>query len=297
VIRNTRVKPLLLTVVVLSVLAVATDAHCRLNLPEMRQETRITNEDHRNLRQFFSRIDHDNPHKTLDDRILGVLVHALPEAFKRGCTEIVSKWNSSAGGSASISMRLLFVEGRRESGPIRALLSFSCSSRDGSRPGLRDERLVSLIVDKDFSTLTTLADEKDCESCSDLLHIVLEKEVRIGGHTLVGLNFVRSNGNAPWPTTSDLLREERVRFYLFDDTGVNPAGSVVKAREERVPDTDKGYVTMTYSAGLVFKKDMKGNIVGILSPYTAKTSDGKNEKGMVRFAWDADRKEFVKNNR
>jgi hypothetical protein len=53
-------------------------------------------------------------------------------------------------------------------------------------------------------------------------------------------------------------------------------------------------MTKTYNGGIVFKKDMKGNIIDILSTYSEKTDEGRVlHKGMLRFAWNSERKQFI----
>jgi hypothetical protein len=111
---------------------------------------------------------------------------------------------------------------------------------------------------------------------------------------VVGLNFVTSSDNPCCPSSARTFREEMISFFLFDGTETKPAGSVLKSREEVVSARDGGDVQTFYSAGLVFKKDMKGNIIGILSPYRIRRNSIWSDKGMLRFIWDGGRSEFVR---
>ena len=77
----------------------------------------------------------------------------------------------------------------------------------------------------------------------------------------------------------------------MDEQGVKPAGSVLK-RRDNLPGGSLE-VARTYEAALVLKKDMKGNITGILSPYVIKDNGKASMKGMFRFNWDPVRGEFV----
>ena len=108
---------------------------------------------------------------------------------------------------------------------------------------------------------------------------------------MVGLNFA-ALGDDP-DGAGAAVKQETVNFYLFQDNGVKFAGSVLKVREERAREGQTGAKSL-YRGSIIFKKDMKGNIIGILSPYTV-TEEGKRiDKGMVRYAWDAAREAFVR---
>ena len=137
-----------------------------------------------------------------------------------------------------------------------------------------------------------MPDDADCENCSFLTRIRPEKEVHIGGKCVVGLNFLKTNGN-PCCALSSTVKEERVNFYLMQDNGVKPAGWVLKARDPYAGSGADNEKTV-YNAAVIFKKDMKGNIIGVLSPYTLATSGKRSGKGMVRYDWNSERKEFVK---
>jgi hypothetical protein len=149
------------------------------------------------------------------------------------------------------------------------------------------------VVDRESSKLSLIAQDRNCLTGADLVRIVLEKEVKIGGKSVVGLGFKSSSDSLCLPSPSATVREERISFFLFDDESVKTAGSVLKTREESIHDPERGDVRSVYNAGLVFKKDMRGNIVGILSPYTIEQSNRPREKGMLRFSWIGERGEFV----
>ena len=110
---------------------------------------------------------------------------------------------------------------------------------------------------------------------------------------MIGLNFTASNENLSEAGPAIVLREERVNFYLFEDNGIKFAGSVLKVREEP-PAQGAGGAKEVYNGAIVFKKDMKGNIIGILSPYTVTSGETRIEKGMVRYDWDIEKEIFMK---
>jgi hypothetical protein len=245
------------------------------------------------LKDFFARFEQDRTNKVPDNEVKHVLLEALPDTYKEGWAEAMGPAGPGGGGPSAVTVRVLHVEGRREDKPIRALITFTLLSKtEGAPAPCYDERLAALVIRRDAALLFIMEHEMEREE-SRLVHIVREKEVRIGGHGLLGLNFRALNDCPVDMGAGTFLKQERVNFYLFQDNGIKFAGSVLKTREEHVPGGAKG-TKATYKGAIVFKKDMKGNIVGILSPYTVAREDGRVEKGMVRYAWDVDGETFVK---
>jgi hypothetical protein len=275
------------------VFAAGRDGFCRLNLPQIQWQAKIAGRDHRALKGYFSRLESGKTNRFPDDEVRSILLQSLPEVSRRGCEEPVNQRGEGSPGMASLGVRLLYVEGSREEKPVRVLLAYGCFSKR-NEVGFRDEGLASLVIDTDYSTLSMVREEPSCETCPELVRIVPEKEVRINGNSIVGLNFMTWNDKPGRPSSTDVIREERINFFLFEDRRIKPAGSVLKVREETRHDPANVDVRTLYTAGLVFRKDMKGNIIGILSPYTIKRNGNLSDKGMFRFVWDGDRSEFVR---
>ncbi len=266
-------------------------ALCRQNLPEVQGQTVIQGQDQQILRDFFGHAAQEGMQQSPGGEVKRILLQALPEIYRNGCADMVGHWGPSADGTEAMSVRVLHVDGGGVR-PTQALLAYACFSRAeeyGSR--FLDERLAALTLEGRSSRLSMMPDDADCGDCQLLTRIRPEKEIRIGGKCLIGLNFLKTNEN-PCCTVSSPLKEERVYFYLMQENGVKPAGWVLKARDPyAAPDDDE---KAAYNASVIFKKDMKGNIVGILAPYTL-SKDGKRlRKGLVRYDWDSERKEFVK---
>jgi hypothetical protein len=80
----------------------------------------------------------------------------------------------------------------------------------------------------------------------------------------------------------------------MQDNGIKPAGSVLKGREEYAGTNGANKERTVYGASIIFKKDMKGNIIGILSPYTVVKNARRSGKGMVRYYWNSEKEEFMK---
>ena len=138
-----------------------------------------------------------------------------------------------------------------------------------------------------------MPDDGDCENCQALTRILPEKEIHIGGKCVVGLSVLKTSEN-PCCTLSAATKEERVNFYLMQDNGIKPAGSVLKGREEYAGTNGANKERTVYGASIIFKKDMKGNIIGILSPYTVVKNARRSGKGMVRYYWNSEKEEFMK---
>jgi hypothetical protein len=245
------------------------------------------------LKDFFARFEQDRTNKVPDNEVKLVLLQALPDMYKEGWAEAMSPTGPGGGGSSAVTVRVVHVEGRKEDKPIRALITFALLSKtEGTPAPCYDERLAALVIRRDAALLSVMEHETE-RGEGRFVHIAREKEVRIGGHGLIGLSFKALNDCLADTGVGTFPKQERVNFYLFQDNGIKFAGSVLKTREERLPGGAKGTKAI-YKGAIVFKKDMKGNIVGILSPYTVTREDGRVEKGMARYAWDVNDETFVK---
>ncbi|MGD0231092.1 MAG: hypothetical protein ABSC19_12160 [Syntrophorhabdales bacterium] len=266
-------------------------ASCRTNLPEVEGQTVIERQDHQALRDYFVPFSQNDAHLPPAGQVRAILLGALPEAYKNGCTDMVAHWGPEAEGAKDMSVRVLYVDGGKEGRPVRALLAFACFSRAKEyATRFRDERLASLVVDRRASRLSMMPDDRDCGDCPGLTRIRPEKEIHIGGKGVVGLSFLKTNDN-PCCSPSAGGMEEKVNFYVMRDDEIRQAGSVLKGREQPA-GADEGKIV--YTAGVIFKKDMRGNIIGILSPYTITKNSRRSDKGMVRYNWNGEREEFVK---
>ncbi len=292
------------------------EALCRYNLPEAEDTTIITGNDHKVLKDYFARIDQDRASGALGDHVKSILLRTLPASFRKGCGDVISGWGNGGEAAAGISVRVLDTEGKRDEKTIRVLLVYTCFLKGREADSqYRDERLAGLIIERDGARLSMLPDREDCATCTDLTRIKLEKTAQIGGRAVIGVSFVRTGRDPGRNPGARLVREENVRFYAMQERKIKPAGIVLKGREEiTVEGTEQ--VRTVYSAGVVFKKDMRGNIVGILSPYRVSRSydrygrdasadsgagaerpraaSTEQRRGMLRYGWNADREEFVK---
>ena len=270
-------------VIIAAVLCVAWRgiALCAPSRPEMPYETRIEGVDHRTLKDYFSRFERNEANGVPGEAVQRALLRALPDAYETGCEEIASQSRDNSNGPINTLVKVLFVEAREEKRPIRAVIVFIFSSKTGEFSNRIHELPAALVIDGDSSRLSIMQQDPDQGECREFARIGVERKVHISGRDVIGLNFVRSKENASIGESTPVLREERIDFYVFDDNGIKPAGSVLKAREE-LQSGDAGEVKSVYSATVVFRKDMKGNVVGILSPYTIMRNDGRMGKGMVR---------------
>jgi hypothetical protein len=269
-------------------------ALCRLNLPELEGQKVIEGQDHRVLKAFFSRFQQGEIQGSPAGEVKRILLNALPEVYKDGCADMVAHWGPAADGTETMSVRELHLEGGNKETSIRVLLAYACFSRAKEYVNqFRDERLAALIIDRSASRLSMMPDDGDCEDCPALSRILPEKEIHIGGKCVVGLSVLKTSAN-PCCSLSPAAKEERVNFYLMQNNGIKPAGSVLKGREEYAGTIGANEERTVYSASVIFKKDMKGNIIGILAPYTVSRNAGRSGKGMDRYDWNSEREEFVK---
>ena len=257
----------------------------------------IVGQEHAILRHYLNRAG-NRLNQPLDNTIKSVLLRNGPEPYGRGCDGSTGRWDGAPSGKGSSDVRLIFSEGHKEDGSIQALLVYGCSAeRKDSEGRESDERLAGLFLDRDGSRITAVPIDAGGGHAARL-RIQLDRELKIGGKSIIGL-LVASSGGEQAPASSggeqaqasQAVREEKIEFFLMDEQGVKPAGSVLK-RRDNLPGGSLE-VARTYEAALVLKKDMKGNITGILSPYVIKDNGKASMKGMFRFNWDPVRGEFV----
>ncbi len=285
---------LLIMMVILASFLFPPPAFSRLNLPQHQETVSITGQDHEALRDFFGQSRRYGRSRQPNDQVRRILLEALPGVYTRGCAEVVSTWGTQAEGTAAMAIKVLHVEGRRNDKPVSVLIAYGCFSTAKEYVNqFRDERLAALVIDREVSRLFMVPHEKDCHNCPDLTHITLDKVVNLFGKTVVGISFATSSEN-PCCNGPSAWKEERVNFYVLKDNGVRPAGSALKRRWTKEHDDEAGDEETGYSAAVILKKDMKGNIVGILSPYKLKKNGKLVEKGMVRYNWDNGKEEFVR---
>ena len=284
-----RRRPLLIAVLIAMTFVHAEKARSSIDAAGLQARVAIAGLDHAILKDYLHRSG-SRSNQPLDSAIKSVLLRNAPESYSKGCDGSTGRWESAPNGRGSSDVRLIFSEGRREDGSVRALLVYGCSA-DGKDSGGNDsdERLASIILDKDRSRISAVPIEAGGNSHLGRVRIRLERELRIGGKSIIGLR-IASSGGEPDPA-SPVVQEEKIEFFLLDEQDVLPAGSVLKARED-VPTASSG-VIRTYEAALVLKKDMIGNITGILSPYVIKDNGKTSRKGMFRFNWDAIKGAFV----
>jgi hypothetical protein len=263
------------------------------NPSETPYETKIEGAAHRILMDFFARFEQNEANRIPGEAVKRVLFRALPDTYKNGCEETMNQSGDEADGTARMTVKVLFVKAGEEEKPIRALIAFVFLSKAEEFTNRFHELTAALVIDRDSSRLSIVQQDPEHGKCRELARVAIEREVHIGGRDVIGLNFVRSSENVSSGESASVFREERINFYVFDDNGIRPAGSVLKAREER-QSGDSGVVKSVYSATVVFKKDMKGNVVGILSPYTITRNDRRTDRGMVRYGWDSGKEAFVK---
>ena len=282
------------SILLIFLFATVEQGFCQFDLPQIERQTIIEGRDHLALKRYVSGLKQGMMNRSPDIRTKAILLERVPEEYKKGCNELTDRWREVSAGVVGLGARILYVETGREEKPTRILLAYSCFFDQTEKKRLvRDEWLASLVVDRESSRLSVIGQDRSCLTSADLTQIIPEKEVKIGGKNIVGLGFTASKDSLCFPTSSATIREERISFFLFDDESIKAAGSVLKTREESRRDSEMGDARSVYDAGLVFKKDMKGNIVGILSPYTIKRNNQSSEKGMLRLLWIREKGEFV----
>ncbi len=289
--------PLCLAFIVVAqlVLFLWRDACCAPELQRNPGDIVIEGQDHAVLQADFSRMEQGKAARPLSGEVAQVLFRALPESYKNACEEQVSQLGEGAAGTAGMTIDVVYVEARKEERPIRALVAIACSSKDEAFAGaFREERLAALVISRGSSRLALMAADLGGEKGPGFVRIAVEKEIRINGRGVVGLDFARSRSDPSGGEAVGVLKDERIQFYVFGEDGIKPAGSVLKDREELLSSGDGRQTRSVYNAAVVFKKDMKGNIIGILSPFTLKKDNERAGKGMVRYDWDDEKQAFVK---
>ena len=82
---------------------------CRLNLPELEGQTMIEGQDHQMLKDFFARFQQEDIQRSPGGEVKRILLDALPQAYKNGCTDMVAHWGPEANGTEALSVKVLHV--------------------------------------------------------------------------------------------------------------------------------------------------------------------------------------------
>ncbi|MBU4404492.1 MAG: hypothetical protein KKG79_02645, partial [Acidobacteria bacterium] len=165
------------------------------------------------------------------------------------------------------------------------------SAYAGYRDEFYDERLAVLFIDPDKSSLVLVPHAGNCASCSDLSHIRFDQVLQCAATPLVSLLIATSNNN---PCCDGPFRsnEERINYYVLQDSEVKLAASVLRHREESEHDDLNGDMTTIYDAKISEHRDRDGNVTHIGSRYSRSENGELRQTGELTYVWNQEKKEF-----
>jgi hypothetical protein len=263
----------------------------RLNLPQVQTHIVISESDHATLKRYFGSLEHGTGHE-LDEGIGRILLDILMEDYQTGCQDMISFWGTVAEGTAHLSVRVLFVRDPGKTDSKQVLLTYRCSSTyEGYRDHFYDERLAVLLITPTTSSLALMPHAEDCHNCSDLSRIRFGEVIQHDATSLVSLLVMTSNRN-PCCDGPIQFSEERIDYYLFQETGVKLVASVLRHREDYTHDDVDGDVTTIYESKITVHKDQRGNVSHIGSHYSLSTNGALQETGELTYSWDSEKREF-----
>ena len=137
--------------------ALAGPALCSPDAAPVPREATIKGQDCQVLKDFFSRFEQEKTNKVPSEDVKRVLLNAMPEAYEGAWVEEVSRAGAVIDVPASVTVRVLYVEGRKEDKPIRALITFTLLLRAKEASATcYDEKLAALVVRRDAAVLSLM---------------------------------------------------------------------------------------------------------------------------------------------
>ncbi len=289
------VRCLSLTVLLLLSGVVISFSQNRLNLPRMSFNTELSSAVSPAIRTFFESANADSL-SSLPDSIQQMLIAALPTDIKKGCPEMIGSWGTIAENTAHLSVWQIHSLGDPKDSTHLSILVFRCES-GAPEYHLKygDEFPVALRIRKSSCTLESFPGIKDCDGCSDLTVLKLDRTCTIGGHPAFAIDYTSSSDN-PCCGGPESFEENKVVIYLFDGTLMKEAGSFVRHRidysedDTNVEQPDQETIS---DATVVYNEDNHGNLVGYGIDIIT-TINGKAEPGVhTEYHWDDTAQKFV----
>jgi len=288
---NFRILIFILVILTMLLMPFKSEVLGRTNLPHMTKQIVISDTNHATVKRFFGSLKSNTSHG-LNEDIERILLDILPENYQAGCQEMISYWGTVAEGTAKLSVRALFIRDTGQKDAKQVLLAYRCfSTYEGYRDQFYDERLAVLLINSTTSSLVLMPHAEDCKNCSDLSHIRFGQVVQRDATPLVSLLIMTSNNNpccgGPFQSS-----EERIHYYVFQETGVKLVASVLQHREEYAHDDVDGDITTIYDARVIFQRDQSGNVSHIVSQYSLKKNEELQDTGELRYIWNHEKGEF-----
>jgi hypothetical protein len=266
----------------------ARPASARLNLPQVRQLIKVSEQAATVARDYF--FDVQAPSElpaSLQDPVL----NGLPESFRSACGGLMESWaGETARGTNYWRVRSLDRQG------TRVWLAFRCGSRLQNLGQYYDERLALLRLDA--ATLELLPLGPDAENDSDLYHIEFARHLALEGAKGFCFRVTTDDDN---PCCAGPESRSQQRLIVFADTphGIIESLSVVTARDDSShsddPDIDS---ETTYRADVKFERDANNLVTAATATFHQKVKDISWESakakrhtvsegsGALRFRWN-----------
>lgn len=261
-------------------------AEARLNLPQVRQSTKLSAAAATALRDYFAKSPGAG---LLSGEPQNLLVNSLPENLQGACADVVGFWGDNVASTAYWRVGVLEQAGRR------VWLAFRCGSRLQDFVRAYDERLALLRLD--VATLELLPLGPDAGNDSTLYQLEFAERLALKG--VEGFAFRVKTGDNPCCDGPESRSQERLMVFADTPHGAVESLAVVTARDDSSHCDDPEVDTeTTYRAELKFERDSNNFVTTTQATFreTLKETtweNGKSESrivkrgaGTVRYRWN-----------
>ncbi|UCE19391.1 MAG: hypothetical protein JSV84_03335 [Gemmatimonadota bacterium] len=278
------------SVTIVFILLFAVGAVARINLPQLSDTLQVAKEDQDRLINYFEGFEGYSDIEIEKD-VEKILLNALKGIYDSACSEMISYWGTVAEGTATLTVRVVFIHTDTVSTKRGVLFTIKCHSKY-KEYGEKycDERLAVLSTAPGNASIILLPHAEDCKNCSELSSIKFEQIVQ--RNPLIIVLSIRTTNDNPCCGGAYAYSDEKVYYYAFLESGIKQVASVVRYRSEYSHDDVEGDYSKIYESKIRYASDPTGSSTRIISEYVITTNGVEEGSGTQSYFWNSENEEF-----
>ena len=279
-----------LYLIIICILLYGFRTFARINLPQLADTLRVTKEDQDCLINYFEGLE-GYSHAVIEKDAEKMLRNTLKGIYDSTCSEMISYWGTVAEGTATLTVRIVFIHADTDATKRHVLFKIKCHSNYKEYGDKYcDERLALLSLEPGNTSIILLPHAEDCKNCSELSKIQFEQVVQGKPHIVV-LSIKTTNDN-PCCGGAYEYSDEKVYYYAFLESGIKLVASILRYQYEYSHDDVEGDYRRIYESEIRHTLDPIGNKTRILSEYTITTNGTEEGRGTQSYIWNSEKEEF-----
>ena len=277
-----------LTIVFLLLFAVG--AVARINLPQLSDTLQVAKEDQGRLINYFEGLEGYSD-AVIEKDAEKILRNTLKGIYDSACSEMISYWGTVAEGTATLTVRIVFIHADTDATKRHVLFKIKCHS-NYKEYGEKycDERLAVLSLEPGNASIILLPHAEDCKNCSELSNIKFEQIVQ--RNPLIIVLSIKTTNDNPCCGGAYEYSDEKVYYYAFLESGIKQVASLVRYQSEYSHDDVEGDYRKIYESKIRHTFDPNGSNTQIISEYLIKTNGVEKESGTQSYIWNSEKEKF-----